>query len=80
MRPALKLAYIQAAWKEGFRWHPIGPFGTNEIRKQKHELLRCSEAIPHVTTEDQTVQGYWVTKMAVSSFPKHARVGGLEQM
>ena len=23
------LAYIQAAWKEASRWHPIVPFGMN---------------------------------------------------
>jgi len=23
------LAYVQAAWKEAMRWHPILPFGTN---------------------------------------------------
>ena len=23
------LAYIQAAWKEALRWHPITPLGTN---------------------------------------------------
>lgn len=23
------LAYLQAAWKEALRWHPVLPFGTN---------------------------------------------------
>lgn len=42
------LPYLEAVWKESFRWHTLAPM-----------------AVPHVTTEDDIIEGYLIPKGAM---------------
>lgn len=42
------LPYLNAVWKESFRWHTLAPMG-----------------LPHVSTEDDIIEGYLIPKGAM---------------
>src|SRR5260370_41427072 len=58
------LQYLRAAWREASRWRPTAPISTQFFicRHSARLILSNPSDFPHVTTEDQVNQGYWIPK------------------
>jgi cytochrome P450 len=62
------LPYINAVVKESLRWHIVAPLGGGPFLFPHHTcyvFLTDSEAIPHMTTNDDEYDGYYIPKGTV---------------
>ena len=59
-RPSLP--YINAVVKELMRWHLVTPIGGPFFYYNVTTILTCSEAFPHMATNDDEYDGYYIPK------------------
>ena len=59
-RPSLP--YINAIVKESSRWNLVTPFGRPFVFIIVAIILTCSEAIPHMSTNDDEYNGFYIPK------------------
>ena len=60
------LPYINAVMKESMRWHLVGPLGGPDLSSfSLCIILTGSEAIPHMATNDDEYNGYYIPKGTV---------------
>ena len=60
------LPYVNAVVKESMRWHLVAPLGENFFFHHTcYILLTSFEAIPHMTTNDDEYDGYYIPKGTV---------------
>ena len=58
------LFYINAVVKETMRWHLVGPLG-EKFYDYIYTILTRFEAIPHMATNDDEYDGYYIPKGTV---------------
>ena len=56
------LPYINAVVKEAIRWHSVTPFGEVFFIITVYIILTRSEAVPHMSTNDDEYDGYYIPK------------------
>ena len=59
-RPSLP--YVNAVVKESMRWHLIAPLGRPFFIFVVTTILTSSEGVPHMTTNDDEYNGYYIPK------------------
>ena len=61
-RPSLP--YINAIVKEVTRWHLVAPLG-KIFYHHSYTILICSEALPHMASNEDEYDGYYIPKGAI---------------